>query len=121
MPPRKVYPPAAPERLQALRPGRAATPGAVDKPKPKRSSAEVAADKRRNEESKKKKLADREAAILAVSEKENRMAEADRAADDVADHPPANTARKAPRTKFEANGEYRFEHQTVLMIRTMQM
>jgi|HubBroStandDraft_1064217.scaffolds.fasta_scaffold971211_2 hypothetical protein len=105
MAPRKVYPPADAERLTALRTGRAATPGAPDQPKPRRTSAQVTKDKRRAEAAKKKKETDRAAAIRAVSEKENAMARADRVASLAANHLPANKVKKVTWTQLRMNRE----------------
>jgi hypothetical protein len=105
---RKVYPPVAPENRPVLRAVRAVTPGAPDKPKAKQTSAQVLEDKHCVNEEKKKKLLEREAAILSVSDKENEMARADEAADLFADHPPPNAKKKAVRTRLpaEKTGEF---------------
>jgi hypothetical protein len=94
MAPRKVYPPVPPEEQRTLRPGRASTPAVPSTPRAKRTSAQVLEDKRHIEEEKKKKLAKRQAAILSISEKENEMAQADKAANLFTDHPPANAKKK---------------------------
>jgi hypothetical protein len=106
MAPRKVYPPVDPENQMQLRAVHASTPGVVNKPRAKRTSAEVTVDKCWVEEEKKQKLAKREAAILSVSNKENQMGRADKAADHFADHPPAKDTKKMPRARLQNPGEF---------------
>jgi hypothetical protein len=111
MAPRKIHPPVPPEDQRALRPGRASTPGAPNKPRAKRTSAQVLEDKRRVEEEKKKKLAERQVVIRSISNKENEMARADEAADLFADHPPANAKKKVTQARLQAAGKFSSSHQ----------
>jgi hypothetical protein len=70
-----------------LRTSRATKPGAPDMPKPKRSTAEVTAEKTAKEDNKVAKTAARQAAIKKVAGLENTMAVADANANLIANHP----------------------------------
>lgn len=72
-------------------------PGAPDKPKPRRTSAEVAAANALKEQEKQRLSDTRTAAILGVSRKENEMNDQDRLIDSTADHPPVSTKIKTSR------------------------
>ena len=77
-----------------LRMSRATNPGAPDMCKPKRSTAEVMAEKTAKEDKKAAKTARHMAAIKKVAALENTMAAADAAANLIANHPPTSNKEK---------------------------
>jgi uncharacterized protein (DUF779 family) len=95
MPPKKKT--VVPQMTLNLRPGRDSMPGAPDQPKPRRTSAEVAAANALKEKEKQRLSDRRTAAILGVSRKENEMNDQDMLIDSTADHPPVSAKIKASR------------------------
>lgn len=94
---RKVWPQVDPQNRQTLRSNRATNPGSPDKPRPKRSSAEVAAEKMGKEAAKRNQAASQRAKMRAVAEKENEIRERMVKTYQDADHPLANTLAKVAR------------------------
>ena len=70
MAPRKVWPQVPPEKLMQLRGNHSAEPGSPDKPRPKRTSVQVAKEKADKEEAKRTQAAAQHAIRQAVLQKE---------------------------------------------------
>jgi hypothetical protein len=83
--------------LSGLRPDRDVQPGVPDKTKPRRLSAEVAAEKAAKALAKMNKVKVLSAGILAIFVKENEMAMEDTKTNLAADHLPAKTIKKVSR------------------------
>lgn len=97
MAPRKVWPQVAPEKLMQLRSNRSAAPGSPDKPRAKKTSAQVAKEKAAKEDKKRTAAEAQEAKRQAVLDKEKEMRARIKESDRVADHPPPNATKKASR------------------------
>ena len=81
----------------SLRPGRAAVPGAPDKPRPKRSPLEMTIERLVKENEKLTKSAATASKIEKLAQLENKMHDDDAQLEQDANHPPANQQLKQPR------------------------
>ena len=121
MPSQKSQPTSTAQRVfdMQLRTSRAVNPGAPDMPKPKRSTAEVTAEKTAKEDDKAAKAAYRQAAIKKVAALENTMVTTDANANLIANHPPALNKEKIVRKPVAVKDkgisvEAAFSHHTAL-------
>jgi len=88
-----------------LRTARAAMPGAPDKPRAKRTTAEVQAEKAAKEKTKKEKETAKKQAISRVAELEDEMQHKDALTEVEANHPPKKTLTKKSRPVVEDKGQ----------------
>ena len=104
MAPRKAWPQVPPEKLMQLRGNRSEAPGSPDKPRPKRTSAQVVREKADKEEAKRTKAAAQHANRQAVLEKEKEMRKQVEESRHVADHPRQSATKKASRPSAPDGG-----------------
>ena len=102
MPPKipKIQSSLPPALAMRLRPNRSVAPGKPDMPAPRKSSAEVAAEKTQKEQDKENKQKALDDGIKTLSKLEDEMQQNDKENDITANHPPVLTkskvGRKAP-------------------------
>ena len=103
MAPRKLWPHVPPEDQMQLRSKRSAAPGSPDKPRPKKTSAQVTKEKSEKEQAKRTAEKKQRATRQAVLEKEKEMRQQTVEADRAADHPPQNGTKKVTRPDVRDN------------------
>ncbi|KAJ7491536.1 hypothetical protein B0H11DRAFT_2228685 [Mycena galericulata] len=93
--------PFAPTVSMALRPKRAAQPGALDMPQEKRSHEQTQKDKQAEDDKKSQAAAKKKQGIANVAAIENKTAAEDKTRDEQANHPPATSMSKVLRPRPE--------------------
>ncbi|KAJ7760257.1 hypothetical protein DFH07DRAFT_939983 [Mycena maculata] len=93
--------PFAPTVSMALRPKRAAQPGALDMPQEKRSHEQTQKDKQAEDDKKRQAAAKKKQGIVNVAAIENKTAAEDKTRDEQANHPPTTLMAKVLRRRPE--------------------